>query len=118
MLRSLAVAPGRLLLRHSIVGLALAFAGCSSSPGPAPISVEQAAPDGPGSAAIDSPSRQQHLERLGVPPWHEKGYRGQGVRVAILDSGFRGYRGFLGKGLPRSVKTALLPHRRGPRSPR
>jgi hypothetical protein len=31
------------------------------------------------------------------------GFRGQGAKIAILDSGFRGYREFLGKGLPVQV---------------
>lgn len=44
------------------------------------------------------------LERLGVPVWHQRGWRGRGMKVAILDSGFHGYREHLGKALPRSVK--------------
>src|SRR5262245_56965621 len=43
------------------------------------------------------------LARLGADHWHAAGFRGQGVKVAILDSGFRGYRAFLGKGLPTHV---------------
>ena len=96
MARTHAVAP-------LILGLTLGLSGCFAPAPPAPASVEQAAPDGLGS--IESPSRQQHLERLGLPAWHERGYRGQGVKVAILDSGFRGYRAFLGKGLPSTVTT-------------
>jgi hypothetical protein len=42
----------------------------------------------------------QHFLMLGVPRWHEAGYRGQGTRIAILDSGFRGYRAHLGHELP------------------
>jgi subtilisin family serine protease len=38
-----------------------------------------------------------------VDRWHLAGYRGQHVKVAILDSGFRGYRAFLGKALPARV---------------
>jgi hypothetical protein len=45
------------------------------------------------------------LQRLGVPAWHDKGWRGQGVTVAILDSGFRDYREHLGKSLPETVRT-------------
>jgi subtilisin family serine protease len=41
---------------------------------------------------------------LGVPDWHRAGFRGQGVKVAILDSGFKGYRAALGKALPSLVK--------------
>jgi len=49
--------------------------------------------------------RSRHLTLLGVEKWHEKGMRGQGVRVAILDSGFRGYRQYLGTALPKTVLT-------------
>src|SRR5262249_42389946 len=66
---------------------------------------EQATPDsrapvGSGSLAEQ---RQRHLLRMGVPAWHAAGYRGQGVKVAVLDSGFRGYREHLGKALPKNV---------------
>src|SRR4051812_29187867 len=40
------------------------------------------------------------LRRMGVPAWHQAGLRGKGVKIAILDSGFRGYRKALGKVLP------------------
>jgi hypothetical protein len=43
------------------------------------------------------------LGDLNVTGWHDRGQRGQGVKVAILDSGFRGYRALLGKGLPKRV---------------
>lgn len=49
--------------------------------------------------------RTLHLARLGVTAWHDRGHRGQGVKVAILDSGFRGYRDHLGKALPHRVQT-------------
>ena len=52
-----------------------------------------------------APERQAHLSNLGVARWHEQRQRGQGITVAILDSGFRDYRQFLGKGLPAHVKT-------------
>src|SRR5262249_13013009 len=29
------------------------------------------------------------LDRLGAPAWHQAGHQGLGVKVAILDSGFR-----------------------------
>jgi Subtilase family len=45
-----------------------------------------------------------HLRRLGIPSWHDYAYRGQGIKVAILDSGFRGYQSFLGKELPAQVQ--------------
>jgi subtilisin family serine protease len=48
-------------------------------------------------------ARAQHLARLGVDRWHTAGNRGRGIKVAVLDSGFRGYRDFLGKVLPGQV---------------
>src|SRR5438067_2267097 len=47
--------------------------------------------------------REQLFAGLGVDRWHRAGWRGQGVKVAILDSGFRDYRGFLGKALPTAI---------------
>ena len=56
--------------------------------------------------------RTRQLARLGVDHWHSRGQRGRGVKVAILDSGFRGYRAQLGRALPahvsvRSFRVAL-----------
>jgi subtilisin family serine protease len=103
MARSLIVRPGVTPWRGWVIGLALLGPGCvpPAVPHPGAPSVEQTAPDG---ASPGAPSRPQHLERLGVRRWHELGYRGQGVKVAVLDSGFRGYRAFLDKGLPKAVK--------------
>jgi hypothetical protein len=42
---------------------------------------------------------------LGVNTWHASGCRGQGLTIAVLDSGFNGYRAHLGGALPRDVKT-------------
>ena len=47
--------------------------------------------------------RTPQLSQLGIDAWHSAGYRGKGVKVAILDSGFRGYRAQLGKALPKHV---------------
>ena len=44
--------------------------------------------------------RAGHLAKLGVGSWHAAGYLGKGVKVAVLDSGFRGYREQVGKSLP------------------
>jgi subtilisin family serine protease len=41
--------------------------------------------------------------RLGVDRWHAAGVRGRGVKVAVIDSGFRGYRSSAGSTLPRGV---------------
>jgi subtilisin family serine protease len=40
---------------------------------------------------------------LGATRWHVLGYRGQGVKIAVLDTGFRGYRAHLGRALPERV---------------
>jgi len=44
--------------------------------------------------------RADHLSRLGVLNWHTAGIRGEGVTIAVLDSGWRGYKDQLGKSLP------------------
>ncbi|SRR5579883_834055 len=53
----------------------------------------------------ENQSREDLLDRLGVPAWHTRGWKGQGLKVAVLDSGFHGYQAHLGKALPRTVKT-------------
>jgi hypothetical protein len=45
-------------------------------------------------------ARQQHLAKLGVEAWHAQGHKGKGFKVAILDSGFRGYKNHQGKTIP------------------
>src|SRR5262249_46967816 len=57
-------------------------------------------------AALPSgvPSQQQSLEVLGASAWQAAGYRGQGMRIAVLDTGFHGYRSHLGKCLPAIVE--------------
>jgi hypothetical protein len=57
-------------------------------------------PDTP-SAAVQE--RARHLARLGVDRWQGAGFRGKGVTIAILDTGFRGWRDHLGKALPAHV---------------
>ncbi len=47
------------------------------------------------SALRDALSRT--VGQLGVPAWHRAGYRGKGIKIAILDSGFRGYSAAIGK---------------------
>lgn len=56
------------------------------------------------SASDASPRRKKLLERMGVPAWHARGWRGRGLKVAVLDSGFRGYKAHLGAALPQKVK--------------
>ncbi|MGH7224247.1 MAG: hypothetical protein ACRELF_13535, partial [Gemmataceae bacterium] len=66
-----------------------------------------ATPDVQFSAAASAalPRREELLGRMGVPAWHARGWRGRGLKIAVLDSGFRGYKAHLGAALPRSVKT-------------
>ena len=40
---------------------------------------------------------------IGADEWHTAGYTGQGVKVAILDGGFKGYESLLGSELPDTV---------------
>src|SRR5436309_3852961 len=61
----------------------------------------KAAPPQSGDAARD---RARLLARLGVDRWHAAGYRGQGVKVAVIDSGFRGWRSYLGTALPQNIQ--------------
>jgi subtilisin family serine protease len=67
---------------------------------------EVATPDAfsPAALSAELPERAELLERLGVRAWHARGWRGQGLKVAVLDSGFSGYRNYLGGALPRDVK--------------
>jgi subtilisin family serine protease len=48
--------------------------------------------------------RGKQIARLGIEPWHRAGSLGSGIKIAILDSGFRGYRAFLGDVLPAAIK--------------
>jgi subtilisin family serine protease len=57
----------------------------------------------PGAQAQGELSRAEILERLGVPAWHRAGHRGKGLTVAVLDTGFRGYKQHLGKVLPERI---------------
>jgi subtilisin family serine protease len=92
----------RLLLGGSLFLLAAAtLPGVDAPPKPGP-STEQTTPDAAVPSA-DQQTRVQHLSGLGVDRWHRKGFRGQGLKVAILDTGFRGYRSFLGSILPAQV---------------
>ncbi|MBV7332568.1 S8 family serine peptidase [Chloroflexi bacterium TSY] len=40
-----------------------------------------------------------------VSPWHEAGWRGQGIKVGIIDGDFQGYRNLSGVELPATVTT-------------
>ena len=43
------------------------------------------------------------LAVINGPAWHAAGFRGAGVKVAIIDAGFQGYPGLLGSELPATV---------------
>ncbi len=44
--------------------------------------------------------RSEGLDAIGTAPWHEIGLNGQGVRVGVIDTGFKGYAERLGSELP------------------
>jgi subtilisin family serine protease len=71
---------------------------------PAPAS-EEATPDCGLDPPDDDPQQERiaRLASLGVERWHAAGIRGKGVKIAVLDTGFRNYRSLLGKALPRQV---------------
>jgi subtilisin family serine protease len=66
---------------------------------------EEATPDCDYVPVEPNPAKQRlrHLARLGVDRWHAAGIRGKGIKIAVLDTGFRGYRSYLGKALPAKV---------------
>lgn len=56
---------------------------------------------GPGSApTAGAVLHRGLLGRSGADDWHAAGFRGRGVTVAVLDTGFRGWRRSLGGALP------------------
>jgi subtilisin family serine protease len=86
------------------LGLLLLLPACAPPAQPS-VSVEQAAQEHLSPARLEAPAfeRKVHLANLGALRWHQQERRGQGIKIAILDSGFRDYRQFLGNGLPTSV---------------
>src|SRR5262249_46327815 len=89
----------------------LGLAGIAPSPSPR-VHLARAVPD-LARADVHTPLpgnspaflREQLFARFGVDRWHQAGCRGGGVKVVILDSGFRDYRAFLGRALPAAVTT-------------
>jgi subtilisin family serine protease len=84
-----------------LLALACLEAASNSALGPASLPGGQPAPFTLDEATVRD--RAECLSILGVDRWHRMGFRGQGCKIAVLDSGFRGYRDFLGKGLPEQV---------------
>ncbi len=96
------------MTRFSIFWLWLLLLPMACAPTASPAGADdQAAQEHLTPARLEAPGveRKLHLANLGIDAWHQKNFRGQGVKIAILDSGFRDYRQFLGNGLPASVRT-------------
>jgi subtilisin family serine protease len=55
-------------------------------------------------AMADAPTSRLLL-LLGADSWHRSGFRGKGIKVAVLDTGFRGYAESQGHTLPQAVHT-------------
>jgi subtilisin family serine protease len=70
---------------------------------PLPRAGETSTPDSAVAGARAEPLGRL-LDQLGARAWHAAGYRGRGVKVAVLDSGFAGYQAHLGKALPARVE--------------
>src|SRR5207245_10997361 len=56
------------------------------------------------SAAIGGADNQAALKASGLARLHAQGKKGQGIRVAVIDSDFRGYEKLKGKGLPADTR--------------
>jgi subtilisin family serine protease len=72
---------------------------------PAPVPPVAVADEAEPKTAPAAPARprDQFLARMGVDRWLSAGVRGKGVKVAIIDTGFRHWRDQLGKSLPAHV---------------
>jgi subtilisin family serine protease len=64
---------------------------------------DEAEPRQPAAATPPAGPKELVLTRLGVDRWLAAGFRGRGVKVAVIDTGFRGWRNQLGKALPDHV---------------
>ncbi len=57
-----------------------------------------------GARALVGSLTTEALAAMNVPAWHAAGYQGQGVKVGVIDAGFKGYQALLGSDLPPSNK--------------
>jgi subtilisin family serine protease len=48
------------------------------------------------------------INASGAPAWHQAGFTGQGIKIAVLDLGFAGYQDLLGTELPANVTTVAF----------
>jgi Subtilase family len=79
------------------------LAGVLAAEAPAP-SIQESTPESASPPYADAlQARRQQLSRLGADRWHAAGYRGRGIKIAILDTGFRDYQAYLGRALPEHV---------------
>ena len=100
----------QLLSALPLAGLALLLAWASVSPvGVAPelysLQGETASstPETYAASGDATLSLAERLDRLGAAAWQKAGDRGRGLKVLVLDSGFSGYRSYLGHALPEKV---------------
>lgn len=52
---------------------------------------------------FDDGATTEALSVINAPAWHSSNYQGAGVKVAIIDGGFSGYKSLLGNDLPATV---------------
>ena len=64
------------------------------------ISVRTIIPPQPAQGTTSSEAASAH----GATAWHSAGFKGQGVRIGIIDTGFSGFRVLMGSELPSSVE--------------
>src|SRR4051794_25685640 len=90
----------------ALAALLLALAAAFPTPAhPAPVPPLAVADEAETKPVPAAPARapDQLLTRMGVDRWAAAGVRGKGVKVAIIDTGFRHWRDQLGKSLPAHV---------------
>ena len=63
------------------------------------VSIQTIVPPQPAQGTIVSGGVSAH----GVPSWHTAGYKGSGVKIGIIDTGFMGFAGLQGSELPSTV---------------
>jgi hypothetical protein len=100
------ISPAFWVLGISLIGGLAAAASPPSDDRTTALSAECATPESVVLDPLPFPSRERAklLTALGVDQWHKAGFRGQKMKIALLDSGFRGYKEFLGKALPDHVE--------------
>jgi Subtilase family len=49
-------------------------------------------------------SKNEGVKQMGADKWHAAGFKGRGVRIGVIDGGFKYYRQFLGSTLPRNLE--------------